>query len=47
MVLLVSDAALDNQTEVKVIGRELAGLVCPAPPSLALPPGSSTEVLGP
>lgn len=51
MLLLASDAALDNQTEVRAIGlamgRELAGLVCPDPLSLALPPGSSTEILGP
>lgn len=51
MVLLASDAALDNQTEVRgfglAMGQELAGLVCSAPLSLALPPGSSTEVLGP
>lgn len=51
MILLASDAALDNQTEVRVLrlamGRELAGLVYPAPLSLALSPGSSPEVLGP
>lgn len=49
MVLLASDAALDNQTEVRdvgvAMGLKLAGPVDPL--SLALPPGSSSEVLGP
>lgn len=51
MVLLASDAALENQTEVRgrrlAMGPKLAGLVCPDPLTLALPLGSSTEVLGP